>query len=79
MSDFERLYLVIMIISLVLAAIQIGRDGKDKKLKQAAIQRELVGGFPTLRGESLSKSVIPSCRHYSIVAGGCQPPFFLFS
>ena len=31
MSDFERLYLVIMIISLVLAAIQIGRDGKDKK------------------------------------------------
>ena len=31
MSDFERLYLVIMIISLVLVAIQIGRDGKDKK------------------------------------------------
>ena len=31
MSGFERLYLVIMIISLVLAAIQIGRDGKDKK------------------------------------------------
>ena len=31
MSDFERLYLVIMIISLVLAAIQIGRDGKDEK------------------------------------------------
>ena len=31
MSDFERLYLVIMIICLVLAAIQIGRDGKDKK------------------------------------------------
>ena len=31
MSDFERLYLVIMIISLVLTAIQFGRNGKDKK------------------------------------------------
>ena len=46
MSDFERLYLVIMIISLVLAAIQIGRDGKDKK--------ENTSRHPTLTGRRLS-------------------------
>ena len=31
MSDFESLYLVIMIASLVLQAIQFGRNSKSKK------------------------------------------------
>lgn len=31
MSDYETITLVIMIISLVLKAIQFGRNGKNKK------------------------------------------------
>ena len=31
MTDFEMLYLVIMIASLVLKAIQFGRNSKNKK------------------------------------------------
>ena len=39
MSDFEIISVVIMVASLVLNAIRLGRDTKDKKKKQAAIQR----------------------------------------
>ena len=70
MSDFEIISVVIMIISLVLNAIKLGRGGNNKKKKKSKQGRHPAptgDGFALLiisEGRSHSKSVIPSCRYY---------------